>query len=147
VKGIAFTLFSVILLSLAACSPKGITTATISVTFGDPPAVGTNEFFVDSETAVIKSDTFLRHTGEALELPNKWKLSENEVVAKLHRAISVRAGKAPGQIVITARGLDHQTAVDALNELCNFYASRKLWDSENGGPRRKVNITIIQRAK
>jgi len=147
VRIISFTFFSAILLALAACSPKDTTTATISVTFGDPPAVGSNDFFVDSETAVIKSDAFLRHTGDALDLPKAWNLSEDEVVAKLRHAISVRAGNEPGQIVIIARGLDHQTAVDTLNELCNFYASQKLFDSENGGPQRKVNMTIIQRAK
>ena len=136
-----------ILLSLAACSPKGTATATIAVTFGDPPTVSTDEFFVDSATAEIKSVTFLRHTGETLKLPEKWKLSQDEVVAKLRHVISVRSGNEPGQLVIIASGLDHQTAVNMLNELCGFYVSQESWISENGGPRRKENVKIIQRAK
>jgi len=140
-------LVSGILLSFAACESNDTARSTISVTFGDPPLLNTNGFFVDTETAVIKSDAFLRHTAKALELPNKWKLPEDEAVAKLGHVISVQTGKEPSQIVITASGLDHQTAVDVLNELCNFYTGQKLWDSENGGPRWKVNVTIIQRAE
>jgi capsular polysaccharide biosynthesis protein len=147
VRGISFTLFLVILLSLPACSPKDTTTATISVTFGNPPTVNTNDYFVDSEAAEMKSYAFLRHTSESLELPEKWKLSEDEVVAKLRHAISVRAGNESGQLVITARGLDHQTAVNIINELCNFQASQEIWGSENGGALRKEHVTVVQPAK
>lgn len=141
-----FAQVTVILWLLAGCSLKNTATATVLVTFGNPPTVSTNEYFVDTETDVLKSDGFLRQVGTALKLSDKWKLSENEVVTRLRRAISIRAGKEPGQIVIVASGLDHQTAAGVLNELCNCYVSRKLWDSENGGPRRKVNVTIVQRA-
>lgn len=143
----SFAQITVILWSLAGCSLKNTATATILVIFGNPPTVSTNEYFVDTQTEVLKSDGFLRQVGTALKLSGKWNLSQNEIVTKLDRAISIRAGKEPGQIVIVASGLDRQTAADVVNELCNCYVSRKLWDSENGGPRRKVNVTIVQRAE
>ena len=141
------SLFLIVFLSFTACSREKPATATIRVTYGNPPQIQTNEFALNDQSAIVKSYDFLKDVAEKLELPKKLNLSEDATVAKLENAITVQAGNEPGLFVITANILDHETSVEALNELCAFYAGKEIFNSEKGGSEHKLNVAIVQSAK
>ena len=144
-----FILYLLALVALGACSAKDSVTAVIRVTYGDPPQASVDKYFSTTQREVLTSQKFLRHIGQTLELPKLWKVSEEEVAARLAKIITVESGSEPGMIIIEAKGLDHQLAVKVLNELCSFYADEKqgFAESQNGGPLEKVHVEIVQRAE
>lgn len=115
-------IFFLALIALIGCAKKETATAIIRVTYGTQ--TNTNEaMFIGTETSVLTSDRFLGHVNAALNLSEAWKLSEDETMAKLRGAVTVQPGNGPGLLVIQATGFDHQTEVNVLNELFNYYTN------------------------
>lgn len=115
-------IFFLALITLTGCSKNEAATAIIRVTYGTQ--TNTDEaMFVGTETSVLTSDRFLGHVNAALNLSDAWRLSDDGAVTKLRGAVTVQPGNGPGLLVIQVTGFDHQTEVNILNELFNYYTN------------------------
>jgi hypothetical protein len=143
----AFILSLTALITFVSCSAKVSTTAIIRVTHGDPPEANSDDHSVIMEETILTSFAFGQHVDEKLELSKLWGLSGDGVVAKLRKAITLRAGTEPGLFVIICNGLEHDVAVKIVNELCTFYTEQQIEDPNTTGKPQKVHVSIVQRAE
>jgi hypothetical protein len=131
-----------ILAVLAGCSKSGGPPASvIRVTVGNKAGAD------DLVTTALTSFGFAQHADEVLGLAKKWGVPAAEADERIRAAISVRKGKQPDLFVVAATGLDHDTAVQIVNELCTYYASHHQSVSIEGGPAAAVTVAVVEPAK
>ena len=130
---------------------KDSATALILVTHGDAPPFNTDGTAAAMETegvrGAVTSHQFLGRVATKLELAKVWGLSDERVYTKLHQAIAVRAGAAPGLFVIEARGLESPWAAQVVDALCVYYVVLRFARSTDGGPVQTTHVSIVQRAE
>lgn len=143
-------IFFLALITLMGCSKEEAATVVIRATY--VTQTNTDEdVLVGTVTSILTSDRFLGHVNTALNLSGAWKLSEDETMAKLRGAVTVQAGNGPGLLVIQATGFDHQTEVNVLNELFNYYTNVCVSETSSvpGKPptTQTVHASIVQPAQ
>ena len=141
-KRIASILSLFTLVALAACSAQVSATAVIRITCDDLTKPITSEYSQINLMEMTSYD-YAEQISKNLGLSKLWGLSDIETSTKLLKALKVKIGSSPDLVVIQISGLEHQTAVKIINELCAVHTKHQL---EVAPPTAKFNISIVQPA-